>query len=282
MAQQLRLNNTGGRPLRKLSPATLAKQANQLQDVEMLDNDKLMMVMVPDWQAGKMANRAKTMHTYNAVQKFEIDADGAIKREDGAQLVEVRSSLVFATPEYVAEKSKAAEKKRWQNLASAIGKGLNDKSGKGVSIDDVQCWMDGSRTDLLYLFKLYDGTSVRFCDAASKGATKFEDVPDAQQKTIRRHLAAAKKAAGLVSDPAAEQDINVRIAKISEKLQTHYSAEALAKFSGDYLAHLTEYANGLRLELKRLEQKRDKQVEKRLKDAAKGGEKGTASAKAKK
>ena len=263
------LNKSGGRLKRPPSAATVAQQANGT-DISFEDGTFYAETLLDD-SKGFVANKAKTQHTYHAVKKFELGDEAAPTRADGSQLIQSKHTLVFATPEYLAAKSKDAEVKRWRNLATAIGKGLADSSNKGVTIDDVANWILGQRTDRRWLFKRYDGNGVVFCKADDKGAVEWDDVPDAQQKTIHKHLAAARKRAGVDGEADTSTDINAKIAQIEQMLANKYSDEALAKFTDlDYRAHMVEFRTIKQQELKRLIGKRDNQVAKALAKGAAG------------
>ena len=263
------LNKSGGRLKRPPSAATVAQQANGT-DIRFDDGTFYAETLLDD-SKGFVANKAKTQHTYHAVKKFELGAEDAPTRADGSQLIQSKHTLVFATPEYLAAKSKDAEVKRWRNLATAIGKGLADSSNKGVTIDDVANWILGQRTDRRWLFKRYDGNGVVFCKADDKGAVEWDDVPETQQKTIHKHLAAAKKRAGVDGGMDTSTDINAKIAQIEQMLADKYSDEALAKFpSEEYRAHMVEFRDLKKGELKRLIAKRDNQVAKALVKGAAG------------
>ena len=263
------LNKSGGRLKRPPSAATVAQQANGT-DISFEDGTFYAETLLDD-SKGFVANRAKTQHTYHAVKKFELGDKAAPTRADGSQLIQSKHTLVFATPEYLATKSKDAEIKRWRNLATAIGKGLADSSNKGVTIDDVANWILGQRTDRRWLFKRYDGNGVVFCKADDKGAVEWDDVPETQQKTIHKHLAAAKKRQGVDGDVDTSTDINAKIAQIEQMLANKYSDEALAKFTDlDYRADMVEFRTAKQQELKRLIAKRDNQVAKALAKGAAG------------
>jgi hypothetical protein len=145
------LNKSGGRLKRPPSAATVAQQANGT-DIRFDDGTFYAETLLDD-SNGFVANKAKTRHTYHAVKKFELGDEAAPTRADGSQLIQSKHTLVFATPEYLAAKSKDAEVKRWRNLATAIGKGLADSSNKGVTIDDIVNWELGQRSDRRWLFK---------------------------------------------------------------------------------------------------------------------------------
>jgi hypothetical protein len=264
------LNKSGGRIKRPPSAATVAQQANGT-DIKFEDGTFYAETLLDD-SKGFVANKVKTQHTYHAVKKFELGAEDAPTRADGSQLIQSKHTLVFATPEYLAAKSKDAEVKRWRNLATAIGKGLADSSNKGVTIDDVANWILGQRTDRRWLFKRYDGNGVVFCKADDKGAVEWDDVPETQQKTIHKHLAAAKKRQGVDGESQySGLDINTKIAQIEQMLADKYSDEALAKFpSEEYRTHMVEFRDLKKGELKRLIAKRDNQVAKALAKGAAG------------
>ena len=268
------LNKSGGRLKRPPSAATVAQQANGT-DVKFDDGTFYAETLLDD-NNGFVANKAKTQHTYHAVKKFELGDEAAPTRADGSQLIQSKHTLVFATPEYLAAKSKDAEVKRWRNLATAIGKGLADSSNKGVTIDDIVNWELGQRTDRRWLFKRYDGNGVVFCKADDKGAVEWDDVPETQQKTIRKHLAAAKKRAGVGEESLnTGLDINAKIAQIEQLLAEKYSDEAIAKFpSPDYRTYMVEFREFKQGELKRLIARRDNQVAKALAKGAAGKEAG--------
>jgi hypothetical protein len=110
-----------------------------------------------------------------------------------------------------------------------------------------------------------------FCKADDKGAVEWDDVPETQQKTIHKHLAAAKKRAGVDGDVDTSTDINAKIAQIEQMLATRYSDEALAKFTDlDYRTNMLEFRTAKQHELKRLIAKRDNQVAKALAKGAAG------------
>jgi hypothetical protein len=272
------LNKSGGRLKRPPSAATVAKKANSFDEtngVELLDGTTISLIINPDWDKGFVTDRAKEKHTYHVERKFDMDSpeSQANKRpSDNAPLLMVKTALVYGTPEYYAKKSKAAAVKRWQNLATAIGKGLADSSNKGVTIDDVANWILGQRTDRRWLFKRYDGNGVVFCKADDKGAVEWDDVPETQQKTIHKHLAAAKKRQGVDGESQySGLDINTKIAQIEQMLADKYSDEALAKFpSEEYRTHMVEFRDLKKGELKRLIAKRDNQVAKALAKGAAG------------
>lgn len=222
------LNKSGGRLKRPPSAATVAQQANGT-DIRFDDGTFYAETLLDD-SKGFVANKAKTQHTYHAVKKFELGAEDAPTRADGSQLIQSKHTLVFATPGYLAAKSKDAEVKRWRNLATAIGKGLADSSNKGVTIDDIANWELGQRTDRRWLFKRYDGNGVVFCKADDKGAVEWDDVPDAQQKTIHKHLAAARKRAGVDGETDTSTDINAKIARLTVLLE-QYSPEKMAEIA---------------------------------------------------
>lgn len=227
--QSATLNKLGGRLKRPPSVLTITKQRNGL-DVQLGDDGVIKSECFVDYDKGFMPDKAGNKHTYHAEQKFELGDESAVKRADGAQLVLAKHSYVFATPEYLAAKSKDAKVKRWRNLASAIGKGLADVSNKDVSIDDIVNWQLGQREDRRWLFKKFDGSGVMFCNADDKGAVEWDDVPDTQQKTIHKHLAAAKKRAGLDGAEDTSTDVNAKIARLSVLLE-QYSAEKMAEIA---------------------------------------------------
>lgn len=270
---KLQTNRTNGRPVRKVSAATLAKQSNQLDDIEMLDDARVMMVFVPDWAKGKVSDKKGEKHTYTSERKFEIGAEDAIKREDGAQLIAVRSSLVYATPDYVAERSQSAEVKRWKNLAAAIGKGLADASSKGVTVEQVQEWIDKADS---WLFRRYDGSGVQMCDVDDKGAVRYVDVPSAQQKTIQNHLAKARKLVnGGVGDDAAG-DVHAMIASLERLLANEYSDAKMAELRANpslkaAIPAIEAGRDAYVKELDKLKRQRDREAKKSAAKAAKGG-----------
>jgi hypothetical protein len=210
MATQQPINKTGGRPAKPKSAATLAKLQNEFDaanGVELLDGASICLVAHPNWENGYVADKAKQKHTYHVERKFEVGDESALKRPtDNAQLLIARTSFVFATPEYLEEKAITAEATRWRNLAAAIGKGLADASNKGVTIEHIEQWIEGVE-GRKWLFKRFDGTGVVFCEETDKGAVCFADVNETSQKTIRKHLAAAKKRAG-IADPDAPLDLS--------------------------------------------------------------------------
>jgi hypothetical protein len=188
----------------------------------------------------------------------------------------VKTSLVYGTPEYYAKKSKDAEVKRWRNLATAIGKGLADSSNKGVTIDDIANWILGQRTDRRWLFKRYDGNGVVFCKADDKGAVEWDDVPETQQKTIHKHLAAARKRAGVDGETDTSTDINAKIARLTVLLE-QYSPEKMAEMVERHGADsmvvqaLQTAKDTYQKQLKQAIKTRDNQVAKALAKGAKGG-----------
>lgn len=255
------LNALGGRLKRPLSAATQAMQRNGC-GAELVNDDGevyLTSQTMVDWDKGYTADKAKRHNTYHAVQKYDLGDPDAIKRKDGAQLVEVKTAYKFATPDYLATKAQDAITKRWRNLATAIKNGLLDESGKGLTLDDVANWQLGQRDDRKWLFKRFDGKGVVFCGENDKGAVRWEDVPDAQKKTIHRHVAAAKRAKGIAVEDA-PVDINSKIASLEQLLQTHYSDEALAGIGGGYREHLLEFKAAKEKELERLKKQRDKKA----------------------
>lgn len=268
------LNKSGGRLKRRPAAATLARQANGT-DIKFEDGTFYAETLLDD-SKGFIVNRAKTQHTYHAVKKFELGAEDAPIRADGSQLIQSKHTLIFATPEYLAAKSKDAEVKRWRNLATAIGKGLADESNKGVTIDDVSNWILGQRADRRWLFKRYDGNGVVFCKADDKGAVGWDDVPETQQKTIHKHLAAKKKRAGVDGAEDTSTDINAKIARLTVLLE-QYSPEKMAEIATLHgedsmvMQALQTAKDTYEKQLKQAIKTRDNQVAKALAKGAKGG-----------
>jgi hypothetical protein len=143
-------------------------------------------------------------------------------------------------------------------------------------IDDIANWILGQRTDRRWLFKRYDGNGVVFCKADDKGAVEWDDVPDAQQKTIHKHLAAAKKRAGVDGETDTSTDINAKIARLEVLLQ-QYSPEKMAEIAATHgedsmvMQALQTAKDTYQKQLKQAIKTRDNQVAKALAKGAKGG-----------